>query len=88
MCKDEIEEKVCELVRNYCQYDADNLRLDGDLREDYGIDSITLVELLVDIESEFDIVFDSSFLSYESFSTAGSLADHIDQKINGSAVSE
>ncbi|MHB8062503.1 MAG: acyl carrier protein [Ruminiclostridium sp.] len=86
MVKREIEEKVCELVKAYGQFESDNVELDGDLRESYGIDSITLVELLVDLESQFDIVFDSSFLTYESFSTAGNLADHIDQKINSTLI--
>lgn len=83
MDKKEIVSKICELVQTYSQFEGDNVQLDGDLKEDYGIDSITLVELLVDIESQFDITFDSSFLTYESFSTAGSIADYIDQKING-----
>lgn len=83
MDKKEILSKICELVQTYSQFEGDNVQLDGDLKEDYGIDSITLVELLVDIESQFDITFDSSFLTYESFSTAGSIADYIDQKLNG-----
>ncbi len=86
MIKKEIEEKVCELVRAFCIFEGDNVQLDGDLREDYGIDSIGLVELLVDIESKFDIVFDSSFLTSESFSTAGNLVDYIDQKLNATLV--
>ncbi len=83
MTKSEIESKICELVQTYSQFDGDNVQLSGDLREDYGIDSIALVELLVDIESQFDVTFDSSFLTYESFSTAGSIADHINEKLNG-----
>ncbi|QNU66702.1 acyl carrier protein [Ruminiclostridium herbifermentans] len=83
MTKSEIESRICEIVQTYSQYDGDNIQLQGDLREDYGIDSISLVELLVDIESQFDITFDSSFLTYESFSTAGSIADYINEKLNG-----
>jgi acyl carrier protein len=86
MVKREIEEKVCELVKGYCQFEGEEVQLDGDLRDSYGIDSITLVELLVDMESQFDVVFDSSFLTYESFSTAGNLADYIDQKTNSVLV--
>jgi acyl carrier protein len=82
MRRDEIESKICDLVQTYSQFDGDNVQLDGDLREDYGIDSISLVELLVDIESQFDVTFDSSFLTYESFSTAGSIAEYISEKIN------
>lgn len=83
MTKKEIESRICELVQTYSQFDGDNVQLNGDLREDYGVDSIALVELLVDIESQFDVTFDSSFLTYESFSTAGSIADHINEKLNG-----
>lgn len=81
MQKKEIENKICTILKNYCQYNGDNISVDCDLRENYGVDSLILVELLVDIESEFGITFDSEMLSYEHFSTVASLADYIHEKV-------
>lgn len=82
MQKQEIENKVCEVVSRLCQFNNDNIQVDSDLRDNYGVDSIVLVELLVEIEDAFGITFDSSFLSYEAFSTVGSISDYVYQKLN------
>lgn len=82
MQKQEIESKVCEVVSRLCQYNGDDIRIDSDLRDNYGVDSIVLVELLVEIEDTFGITFDSSSLTYEVFSTAGSISDYVYKKLN------
>lgn len=82
MEKQLVEEKVCEIVKKSCQFNADNICVDGDLRENYGIDSISLVELLVNIECEFDIVVDSSLLTYDNFSTPKAISDYVCSKLD------
>jgi acyl carrier protein len=80
MQKKEIENRICAILKNYCQYNSDHISTDCDLRENYGVDSLILVELLVDIEAVFGITFDSEMLSYEHFSTVASLAEYIYEK--------
>ncbi len=87
MQKHEIEQKVCEAVSRLGQFNNDNVQVDSDLRDSYGVDSIVLVELLVEIEDVFGITFDSSFLSYETFSTVRSIADYVYSKLNSDCVS-
>jgi acyl carrier protein len=81
MQKKEIENRICSILKNYCQYNGDNIAVDNDLRENYGVDSLILVELLVDIEAGFGITFDSEMLSYEHFSTVASLAEYVYGKV-------
>ncbi len=82
MQKQEIESKVCEVVSRVAQFNNDNIVVDSDLRDNYGVDSIVLVELLVEIEDIFGITFDSSSLTYETFSTVNSITDYVDNIVN------
>ena len=82
MNKEEIENKICEILKKHCRYNADNIAVDKDLRENYGVDSIILVELLVEIEADLGVTFDSEMLSYEYFSTVASLVDYVYEKIS------
>ncbi|WP_024831911.1 acyl carrier protein [Ruminiclostridium josui] len=82
MQRQEIESKVCEVVSRVAQFNNDNVVTDSDLRDNYGVDSIVLVELLVEIEDIFGITFDSSSLTYETFSTVDSITDYVDNILN------
>ncbi len=83
MEKQEIVKKVSEIVKGYSQFNSDNIEVDADLRENYGVDSIILVEMLVDLECEFSVTFDSSMLTYDNFSTVTAISDYVYGKING-----
>ncbi|AEY64960.1 MULTISPECIES: acyl carrier protein [Eubacteriales] len=82
MQRQEIESKVCEVVSRVAQFNNENVVADSDLRDNYGVDSIVLVELLVEIEDIFGITFDSSSLTYETFSTVNSITDYVDNILN------
>lgn len=85
MQKQEIETKICESIKSISQFNSESIEMDKDLRENYGIDSIALVTLLVDLEGEFGIAFDSSLLSYDNFSTARAISEYIYGKLNPEA---
>jgi acyl carrier protein len=78
----EIQRLICEAVSRLGQFNNDNVQVDNDLRDNYGVDSIVLVELLVEIEDIFGITFDSSLLTYETFSTVGSISNYVCGKLN------
>ena len=81
MKREEIEEKISELLKARSQFNGDNINMDCDLRDNYGIDSIALVELLIEIECEFEISIDSNLLTYEYFSTGKAICDYIEKKL-------
>ena len=55
--------------------------LNDDMRliEDLGMDSLALMNLVLDIEDEFDISFDDGDLSFENFNRIGDLRDIIEK---------
>ena len=56
-----------------------NLNDDMRLIEDLGMDSLALMNLVLDIEDEFDISFDDGDLSFENFNRIGDLRDIIEK---------
>lgn len=82
MEKQIIEEKVFKIIKENCQFNAEKLNSVSDLRENYGIDSILIVNILVDIECEFDITIDSSLLSYDNFSNITKIVDYVNGALN------
>ncbi len=52
---------------------------------DLGLESLNVVELLTDAESEFDIIVDVEDLSEELFAHFGNLRRYIQEKVNESA---
>ncbi|MFC5468078.1 acyl carrier protein [Cohnella suwonensis] len=85
MDKSTIEQKVCQWVKEKATVPCGEIMPEADLRDNYGIDSIALVELLVDIECAFDITFDSASLTNDYFSTAKSISEYVCRKLAVSA---
>ncbi|MEW9700955.1 acyl carrier protein [Paenibacillus sp. SI8] len=83
MGKSEIEANVFSIIKQKVQFKDEEIVREGDLRNDYGVDSLMLVTMLMEIESEFNIVFDSANLTFEKFSTPGSISDSIYQILHG-----
>ncbi len=80
MLKQEVDSKIREMIIANKQF-GEEVKLDCDLRDNYGIDSIALVTLLIEIESEFDITIDSSLLTYDCFSTGEAISTYVFDKL-------
>ncbi len=50
-----IFEKVKDIIAEELGIEADDIKLDSDLSEDLGADSLDAIELIMEIESQFDI---------------------------------
>lgn len=66
-----MKNKVNEIVINKCF--SETVEQEQRLQEDLGIDSLGLVELLTDIENEFNIEIDESDLDPDSLRTVENL---------------
>jgi len=55
LSKEQIEEKVKELVYEQLHVEPENIRDDAHLVDDYGADSLDLTELVIGLEDEFSI---------------------------------
>lgn len=55
LSKEQIEEKVKELVYEQLHLEPENIRNDAHFVDDYGADSLDLTELVISLEDEFSI---------------------------------
>lgn len=76
----EIEQQIISLIAAAVTLPEGDIALTEPLTG-YGVDSLLLVELLVEIEEKFDIAFDSSSLSGEHFATAAAIAGYVREKL-------
>lgn len=82
--RNEILERVINIVKRHAVFNQDKVMEDSRIRRDHGIDSIKMVELVVDLEEEFNIEVDSASLSFENFANLGIITDFIIGKLTGS----
>lgn len=55
MSADSIEAKVIEIVANQLSIREDDIKADSRFLDDLGADSLDIVELIMEMEEEFDI---------------------------------
>lgn len=76
-----IEDKVIELIKKNIPIDNQkNITKRKSLIDDLNMSSINIIDLIVDIEGEFDIQLDD--LYFESMQTVGSIIDYVEMKVN------
>lgn len=78
----EIKNKLLEIIKECTSivYEDVDLSTVTDIIKDLGFDSITLMELIIEIESKFSIEFDDD-LQYEEISNIDKLESYILKKI-------
>ena len=72
-----------QVLNNYLSDDVSN-NFETTLK-DMGLDSMASIELLLELEDQFDIVFPDELLTEETFSTAKTLWESINKLIPGKA---
>lgn len=77
-----VKEKVIDIVRRNAVLNTDMVNENSDIRRDHGIDSIKMVELVVDLEEEFDIEVDSCSLSFDNFANIERITSYVLKKIS------
>ena len=77
MTTEEIMEKVKELVAERLGVDDDEVTEDAKFIDDLGADSLDIVELIMDLESEFDLEIPDE--SAEEITTVGDAVEYIEK---------
>ncbi len=49
---------------------------------DAGVDSMKMIELVLELENRFDIEFEHEMLSYKTLRTVSSIAEYVYKRIN------
>lgn len=68
--------KIKEMITNELPVDADSIKMESRLVEDLGADSIDAVQLIMDVETEFDVVISDDSLT--TLKTVGDLVNYIE----------
>ncbi|MDE6233506.1 MAG: hypothetical protein K2M60_09220 [Lachnospiraceae bacterium] len=76
---DKIRERYVKVLRNYINSEIKEDDIMELNMEELGIDSFKSIQLLIDLEVEFDVEFTDSMLSMELFVSARSLYDGLNQ---------
>ena len=72
-------EKLAAIVAEQFGVDAENITRDTTFEGDLGADSLDIVEMIMDLESELGVELD---LEDQKIATFGELAAFIDSKVN------
>lgn len=75
-------EKVKDIIANQLGVDADSITPDSSFIEELGADSLDIVELIMALESEFDLEIPEE--EAESVSTVGDVVEYI--KANAESI--
>lgn len=71
-------EKVKEMITKTLNVDAEKITMEAVLADDLGADSLDAVELIMDLEDEFGVLFDDD--SMQSIKTVADLVNYIEKK--------
>jgi acyl carrier protein len=77
MHDDQVLAAIAEVVSSTARVEAARVTPDARLEEDLGIDSLTLVDLVVAAEDRFGLVIADD--DWSRFRTVGDIAAHLDQ---------
>jgi len=71
----QIEEKVRKIVMKSSGCESDELNGDTSLRNDLSLDSLDIVEIIMNVEKEFDIMIDDD--DVDKMDTFNSVIDYL-----------
>ena len=79
--KDELSEKLITIIKSYIPEDGmpEVLSLEMDLTKELGINSMHVIDIIIDIENEFDIMISDEQL--QTMTTGSSIIETIIKKL-------
>ncbi len=67
--------------RLFLKVAPDDLKTDVSLIDEYGVDSVCLLELVVGLEDEFGIVIEDDDFSVKNFESVDAIAEFVSQRL-------
>lgn len=80
MEKEQIVQKLEEVIRDVMP-ELDKIDMAASITKEYGVNSVSLIRLIVAAESRFDISFTDYELALSSYDTFGDLAATVAEKL-------
>lgn len=82
MEKSEIKEKMLEIIEEELpEVLADNVDTSASFSDEYGVDSVSLIKMIVDAENTFDVKFDDHELALNKYENFDDVIDVIESKL-------
>ena len=78
MAKEEIFDKLKELVADQLGVEEDEVTMEATMQDDLGADSLDLVDLVMSVEEEFGVKFADEDL--ENIKTVGDIVNYIEER--------
>jgi acyl carrier protein len=78
-----IEAKLKEMIveRLFLKVDPSEIETDASLVDDYGVDSVSLLELVVGLEEQFQIAVEDADFNVENFISVAALRDFVKARL-------
>ena len=71
-----MKEKVIKIIADHLKIDESTVSLDSQIIEDLGADSLHIVELVMEIENNFDITIPDD--DAEGLTTVGNVVEYVE----------
>lgn len=80
MDKSQITKKLEEVIMDVLP-EADSINMNASITSEYGVNSVSIIRIIVACESRFDISFSDYELALSSYDTFADLAATIEEKL-------
>lgn len=81
MEKDQINKKLEEVILDVLP-DAESINMNASITSEYGVNSVSLIRIIVATENKFDVSFDDYELALSSYDTFADLAATVAEKLS------
>ena len=81
MKKEYIFQKIALLIASMLEVEVESITVDTSLIDNFVMDSIQLIEFILQIEDEFQIVFNPDIIDTNTFEKLSLLVDYIYESI-------
>ena len=82
MDKETLKSKVLKLVSDVLpEIDVDNIDMSAELTKKYGINSVSVIQIIVALEQEFGILYEDSELALGLYYDMNDLVDSVAAKV-------
>lgn len=71
-------ERICEILEEFSEIPKEDMKLESDILNDLGMNSIDIMEVVVALEGEFEIEVPDRLIS--SFKTLGDIVEFIEKR--------
>ena len=82
MEKEKIKEKLAELIKEVMPEVDEDIKFNVDIEQEYGVNSISIIKLIIAIEKAFEVDFSDYELALDNYSTFDDVVNSIAKKLD------